>query len=50
MRQVLLSLAILSLPPIRGAVASEFEIYSHHTWLPCSPLSFSEVSEVFQAS
>ncbi len=45
---VLLSLAIFFASD-PGAVASEFEIYSHHTWLPCSPLSSQEVSEVFQS-
>ncbi len=41
---------LFSLPPIRAPLlASEFEIYSHHTWLPCSPLSSQEVSEVFQS-
>ncbi len=40
---------LFSLPPIRAPLPSEFEIYSHHTWLPCSPLSSQEVSEVFQS-
>lgn len=44
---ILLSLAIFFASD-PGAVASEFEIYSRHTWLPCSPLDSQEVSDLFQ--
>ena len=31
-----------------GAVASEFEIYSHHTWLPGPPATSQQISDLFQ--
>lgn len=43
----LLSLAIFFASD-PGAVASEFEIYSRQTFLPCSPLTSQQVSETFQ--
>lgn len=44
---VMLSLSIFfSADP--GAVASEFEIYSRHTWLPCAPQTSQEVSDLFE--
>lgn len=43
----LLSLAIFFASD-PGAVASEFEIYSRQTFLPCSPLTSQKVSETFQ--
>ena len=43
----LLSLAIFfAADP--GAVASEFEIYSAQTWLPCTPTTSQHVSDLFE--